>query len=83
MEPRETETKAMTLRLEKPLADRVQALAEIENLSVSQIVRDAISTHVERRSQEPEFQTLLKAQVERSTRMAEMFQPDTDPAGSD
>jgi predicted transcriptional regulator len=77
VEPRETETKAMTLRLDKPLADRVQALAEIENLSVAQIVRDAISSHVQRRSQEPDFRTLLKAQVERSARMAEMFESDT------
>ena len=83
MESSETETKAMTLRLEKPLADRVQALAEIENLSVSQIVRDAISSHVQRRSQEPDFQTLLKAQVERSTRMAEMFQTDGDSPEKD
>jgi len=69
----------MTLRLDKPLADRVQALAEIENLSVAQIVRDAISSHVQRRSQEPEFRTLLKAQVERSARIAKMFQPEAAP----
>ncbi len=46
-------TKNMTLRLERSLAEKVQATAEVEAQSVANVVRDAIAEHVELRRSDP------------------------------
>lgn len=66
-------TKNMTLRLDLELADRVQAIAEVDDITVSQVVRDALVTHVERRRQDPEFQRLLDNNLKRHARLLEML----------
>jgi predicted transcriptional regulator len=75
-------TKNMTLRLDPELAARVEALAEIESIPMAQVVRDALSSHVERRKREPEFQNKLKIQLARQSEIERMFHDDgsdTDP----
>ncbi len=61
----EQHTKNMTLRLDETLADSVQAIAEVEGSTVSGVIRDALSEHVERRRTDPEFQAQLKRNLER------------------
>lgn len=63
----------MTLRLEPELAARVEALAEIESIPVAQVVRSALSAHIERRKFEPDFQAKLSQQLARVSEMGEMF----------
>jgi len=69
----ETETKNMTLRLDRALADRVQGIAEVEGQSVASVVRDAIVKHVEQRRRDPEFQALLEESMKRHERLLEML----------
>jgi predicted transcriptional regulator len=63
----------MTLRLEPELAARVEALAEIESLPVAQVIRSALSSHIERRKLEPDFQAKLTRQLARKADIEEMF----------
>ena len=59
------DTKSMTLRIDENLADRVRAIAEVEETSVSDVIRDALAEHVERRRRDPEYQAMLKRNLRR------------------
>jgi predicted transcriptional regulator len=67
------EMKNMTLRMEETLADTVQAIAQVEGSSVSDVIRTAICEHVERRKADPEFQKLLKRNMERHAELLNML----------
>jgi hypothetical protein len=63
----------MTLRLDEPLAEHVQAIAEVEGSTVSDVIRDALTEHVERRRSDPNFQKLLKRNLERHAELLSML----------
>lgn len=67
------ETKNMTLRMDEALAENVQAIAEIEGSTVSDVIRVAISEHVDRRKADPEFQKLLQRNMERHAQLLSML----------
>ncbi len=67
------ETKNMTLRLDEPLAENVQAVAEVEGSTVSDVIRDALTEYVERRRSDPEFQKLVKRNLERHAQLLSML----------
>jgi predicted transcriptional regulator len=73
MATEEVPTKNMTLRLDKELADRVQAIAEVEGQSVTTVVRTAIADHVEQRRRDPKFQHLLAESLERHSKLLELL----------
>jgi len=73
MSTEEAATKNMTLRLDKELADRVQAIAEVEGQSVTTVVRTAIANHVEKRRRDPKFQNLLAENLERHSKLLELL----------
>ena len=54
------DTKSMTLRIDENLAARVRTIAEVEETTVSNVIRNALAEHVERRCRDPEFQAMLK-----------------------
>lgn len=66
-------TKSMTLRLDQQLAERLQAMADVEGEPVSEVVRRAIAEHVEQRRKDPDFQRMLKRNLERHKRLLEML----------
>ncbi len=59
------DTKSMTLRMEEDLADKVRTIAEVEETTVSNVIREALSELVEQRRNDPEFQKMLKRNMER------------------
>ncbi len=65
--------KNMTLRMDETLAENVQAIAEVEGSTVSDVIRSAISDHVDRRKADPEFQKLLKRNMERHAELLSML----------
>jgi hypothetical protein len=67
------ETKNMTLRMDEALAENVQAIAEVEGSTASDVIRSAISEHVDRRKADPEFQKLLKRNIERHAQLLSML----------
>lgn len=67
------EIKNMTLRMDKTLADSVQAIAEVEGTTVTEVIRTAISEHVDRRKADPEFKKMLKRNMERHAQLLSML----------
>ncbi len=67
------EIKNMTLRMDESLADSVQAIAEVEGTTATDVIRTAISEHVDRRKADPEFQKMLKRNMERHAQLLSML----------
>lgn len=67
------DTKSMTLRIDEDLAERVRTIAEVEESSVSDVIRDALAEHVERRRRDPEFQAMLKRNLRRHEELLSML----------
>lgn len=63
------DTKNMTLRMSEELADQARALAEVEGETVSDVIREALTEHIERRRRDPEFQERLKRNIERHEKL--------------
>jgi predicted DNA-binding protein len=66
-------TKNMVLRLEPGLAERLEAVAEVEGRSVSDVVREAITSLVEERQRDERFILLLEDNVARHQRILQML----------
>ena len=67
------DTRSMTLRIDEALAERVRTIAEVEDTTVSDVIRDALAEHVERRRRDPEFQTMLKRNLRRHEELLSML----------
>ena len=71
--PIQTDTKSLTLRMDRALADQARAVADVEGSTVSDVIRDALTEHVERRRRDPEFQALLRRNLERHQELLNML----------
>jgi predicted transcriptional regulator len=69
-------TKNMVLRLDPELAQRLEAVAEVEGRSVSDVVREAITTLVAARQQDRKFIQLLEDNLARHQRILQMLRDD-------
>ncbi len=61
--------KAMTLRLSAEQAETLEFVAEVDRVSVSEAVRDAIESHIESRRADDAFQQRLAASMQRHKRI--------------
>lgn len=61
--------KAMTLRLPAEQADALELVAQVDGVSVSQAVRDAIESHIDSRRADDGFQQRLAASIARYRRI--------------
>lgn len=59
----------MTIRLTEDQAEALETVATVENRPVSDVIRAAISTHIEQRRRDPDFQAGLKDRIARARRM--------------
>ena len=66
----------MVLRLDPDLAERLQAVAEVEGRSVSDVVREAIAQLVARRRRDKKFIRLLEENLKRHERLLTMLRDD-------
>jgi predicted transcriptional regulator len=69
-------TKNMVLRLDPELAERLEAVAEVEGRSVSDVVREAITTLVTARQRDKKFIQLLEDNLARHQRILQMLRAD-------
>lgn len=69
-------TKNMVLRLDPELAQRLEAVAEVEGRSVSDVVREAITTLVAARQRDKKFIQLLEDNLARHQRILQMLRDD-------
>jgi hypothetical protein len=72
------DTKNMLLRLDPALAERLQAVAEVEGRSVSDVAREAIAALVEQRRSDKRFGKLLEQSLERHAETLSRLREDDD-----
>ncbi len=65
------ETRVTTIRQDADQHAEVEAVAQVEGVPVSRIVRDAISEALQKRRNDPEFQARLKQHLEDNRRILE------------
>jgi predicted transcriptional regulator len=63
----------MLLRLDPGLAERLEAVAEVEGRSVSDVAREAITALVEARTRDKRFLQLLEDNLARHQRILELL----------
>jgi predicted DNA-binding protein len=61
--------KAMTIRLSAEQAEALEAVARVDARPVSEIIRAAITEHIDQRKQDPAFQENLKDRLDRTRRL--------------
>ena len=61
--------KAMTIRLSNEQAEQLETVATVDNQPVSEIIRAAITEHIERRTHDRQFQDSLRDRIERAQQM--------------
>ena len=66
----------MVLRLDPDLAERLEAVAEVEGRSVSDVVREAIAALVAARQQDERFIQLLEDNLARHQHILGMLRDD-------
>jgi predicted DNA-binding protein len=62
-------TKAMTLRLSPEQAEELETIAGVENLPVAEVVRAAITRHIEETRNDEGFRQGLRARIERAEKL--------------
>jgi len=73
-----TGTKNMLLRLDPELAERLQAVADVEGRSVSDVAREAIAALVEQRRTDKRFARLLEESLIRHQRTLDLLREDDE-----
>jgi hypothetical protein len=66
-------TKNMLLRLDPELAEQLQAVAQVEGRSVSDVAREAIASLVEQRRRDRRFLKLLDDNLSRHQRILRLL----------
>jgi predicted transcriptional regulator len=67
--------KAMTIRLSPEQAEQLQTVADVDDVSVSEVIRAAVAEHVEARKQDRRFQESLRERIERAQAMLRSSRP--------
>lgn len=70
------DTKSLLLRLDATLAERVQAIAEVEGRSTSDVVREALGALVDARRRDPVFAGLLRENLKRHEELLRLLADD-------
>lgn len=63
------QAKAMTVRLSDEQAQALEMVANVENLPVSDVIRAAITSHIESRRRDPDFQEGLKDRISKARKL--------------
>jgi hypothetical protein len=58
--------KAMTLRIDTQTAEQLEAIAQVEGVAVSEVIREALLKHIDQRRADTDFQQRLRASLERN-----------------
>jgi Arc/MetJ-type ribon-helix-helix transcriptional regulator len=69
--PRMEDTKVTTVRLPGRQATELEAIARVENIPVSEAIREAVAELIERRRGDEEFMTRLRRRIEEDREILE------------
>jgi predicted transcriptional regulator len=61
--------KAMTIRLSAEQAEALETVANVEARPISEVIRAAITEHIDNRKKDPAFQDGLKSRLDRARRL--------------
>ena len=61
----------MTVRLSAEQAEALEMLADVEKLPITDVIRAAISDHIEVRRRDPQFQEGLRERIRRAQHLLE------------
>lgn len=61
--------KAMTIRISQEQAEELETVASVENRPVAEVIRAAISEHIDARKQDKQFRQSLQERIERTQQM--------------
>jgi len=61
--------KAMTIRLSVEQADALETVANVEQRAISDVIRAAITEHIEGRRRDPDFQRGLQERIDRASKL--------------
>lgn len=67
--PEREEKKAMTLRLPGDTARNLELTAQVDGVTISDAVREAIETHIRSRREDDEFRERLRHSVEENNEL--------------
>lgn len=59
----------MTIRLSAEQAEALETVATVSEVPISDIIRAAISEHIEAKRKDPEFQRGLEHRIQRASRL--------------
>lgn len=62
-------TKAMTIRLSSDQADQLETVARIDDQPISEVIRAAITEHIENRKRDVRFKEGLRERIERAQKL--------------
>lgn len=68
-------TKAMSVRLSEQMAEELAAVARIDGAPISEVLRDAIASHIVSRRADPGFQSRLREKLEKEREVLESLAP--------
>ena len=69
-------TKNVLLRLDPAMAERLEAVAEVEGRSVSDVIREAISELITRKRADKKFRKAVGEAIERNKRLLDLLAED-------
>ncbi len=61
--------KALTIRLSAEQAEALETVATVEDRAMAEVIRTAITAHIESRRKDQDFQDSLKQRIERAQRL--------------
>ena len=61
--------KAMTIRLSADQSEELNTIAAVDGQPISQVIRSAITEHIEERKRDAAFQDMLRQRIERARQM--------------
>jgi len=59
----------MTIRLSVEQADALETVANVEQRAISDVIRAAITEHIEGRRRDPDFQRGLQERIDRASKL--------------
>ena len=59
----------MTIRLSAEQAEALETVATVEDRPISEVIRAAITDHIEARRKDPQFRDSLKERINRAQRL--------------
>lgn len=66
-------SKAISVRLPDEMSEELAAIARVQDIPISEVIREAIENHIITRRTDKKFQQLIKKRLEEDRKLLERF----------